>query len=417
MTIAPPPRHDLPIRSSAVTVMTIACAITVSNIYFPQPLLDTIARSLQVSNQSAGSIVGIGQIGYALGLLLVVPLGDATKMRRLAVVLPALTSVGLVVAAVAPTVPTLAVATLALSTTTVLPQVIVPAAASLAAPQTRGRIVGKLSLGLTLGVVLSRTISGMLSDLSGSWRTAYVVAAVLTGAVAVVLPRYLPEHAGPQRSSIPYRTLLASLPGLLGAHRDMRLSALLGGTVFAVYAAFWATATFHLAGPPFRLGPTYAGILGLVSLPGSLLAVYTGRLCDQFGSTVVNVLSLVVSALALVVLSMTSLTALVTGSNLLGFGVACGAIANQARIFRLGTEIRARLNTIYMVSSFAGGALGSLLGTAVYIRSGWTAMVLVSLGFLSIPALVLAAPIKRLSAIARSSRAAELRLPPGPVSR
>jgi predicted MFS family arabinose efflux permease len=383
------------ISRQTVVILAVACAVTVSNIYFPQPLLDVIARGFGVADQTAGLVVSVGQIGYALGLAMVVPLGDTANLRRLAVVLPAVTTAGLLVAAAAPNMATLAVATIALSTTTVLPQVIVPAAATMAGPGMSGRVLARLGVGLTLGVVLSRTVSGFVTDLSGSWRVAYVVAAVLTAATAVLLPRRIPERVAHDRPPIPYRRLLASMPGLLTAYRAMRLSAWLGGTMYAAYSGFWATVTFHLAGPPFHLGATYAGVLGLVNLPGALLAARLGKLCDRSGPAVVNALSLATAAAGLAVLwvGQDSLVMLVVGSNVLGFGTAGGTIANQTRIFGLPVEIRSRLNTVYMVSTFLGAALGSALATTVYTHSGW-ATTMLTLGAFVVAAAV-ALPLAR----------------------
>jgi predicted MFS family arabinose efflux permease len=381
------------ISRQTVAILAVVCAVTVSNIYFPQPLLAVIARDFGVADQTAGLVVSMGQIGYALGLATIVPLGDTANLRRLAVVLPAVTTVGLLVAAVAPNLATLAVATVALSTATVLPQVIVPASATMAGPGRSGRVLARLGVGLTLGVVLSRTVSGFVTDLSGSWRVAYVVAAVLTAATAVLLPRRIPERVAHDRPPVRYRRLLASLPGLLVAHPAMRLSAGLGAAMFAAYSGFWATVTFHLAGPPFHLGATYAGALGLVSLPGALLAARLGRLCDRSGPAVVNALGLATAAAGLTTLwlGQDSLVMIVVGSNVLGFGVAGGTIANQTRIFGLPVDVRSRLNTVYMTSTFVGAALGSAIATTVYTHAGWTTTMAVLGAFVVLAAAVLAA--------------------------
>jgi predicted MFS family arabinose efflux permease len=378
--------------ASFVGLLSVACAVTVANIYFPQPLLEPIARSMHVPDQAAGIIVSLAQAGYALGLLILVPLGDSANLRRLARVLLVLTTAGLLTAALSPNLTTLAVATVALSTCTVLPQIIVPMAASLAGPERSGQIIGKLGVGLIIGVTLSRTLSGLLTGLSGDWRSAYLVATVLTGGTALVLPRSLPERASRDGAAVPYRQLLRSLPGLLREHREMRLSAALGTSTYALFAAFWTTLTLLLAASPFHGGPEYPGTLALVALPGTMLAARMGTLCDRSGSAVVNALSLAAVALALVVAGLfggTSLIALGIDVNVLGFGVAAGAIANQARIFRLGLSIRSRLNTIYMVTSFIGASAGSLAGAMIYGFAGWQAMILLCAGFLLIAVVAL----------------------------
>ncbi|MQT00537.1 MFS transporter [Streptomyces jumonjinensis] len=363
--------------------MAIAGAVTVANIYFPQPLLEAIAHSLEVSEDTAGLIASAAQIGYAVGILLIVPLADAVDVRRLSSVLLTLTCGGLLVAAVAPNLATLAVATLAVSTTTVLPQIIMPVAASLAGPR-RGQVVGLIGLGLTLGSTLSRTLSGSVSDLTGDWRSAYVVAAAMTGALLLVVPRCLPAGSGGSGARLSYPKLLATLPGLLRDHRELRLSAVLGATVFAAFSAFWAMLSFHLAEPPFEQGPAAAGLFSLYSLPAALLSAYAGRLSDRYGPTALNAWALgcVIVAFALFGLFGGSMAALVVGSNLLVLGTSSGQIANQARIFVLGEARVARLNTVFMLSSFSGGAIGSTASAAAYSAHGWTGTVLVGGGFL-----------------------------------
>ncbi|MFJ8591185.1 MFS transporter [Streptomyces sp. NPDC093598] len=381
-----PPRSGLA-RGTALT-LAVAGAVTVANIYFPQPLLEAIASGLGVSDSAAGLVATAAQIGYALGIGLVVPLADAARLRRLVTVLLLLTTAGLLVASAAPNLATLTVATVALSTTTVVPQILMPTAASMAGPAHSGRAVGMIGIGLTLGSTLSRTLSGAVVGLSDDWRTAYLVSAALTGALAVVVPRLLPE--GPAgRRAVPYRKLIGSMPGLLLAHAELRLSAYLGATVFAAFSAFWATLAFHLAGPAFGKGVAWAGLFGLFSLPSALLSYSAGRLSDQRGPLYVNTLALGCVGAAFLLMGTagsTSMAALVIGSNLLVYGGSCWQIANQVRIFRLDESVRARLNTVFMLASFAGGAVGTMTGTALYGAYGWTGMVVGCGGFLALAA-------------------------------
>lgn len=367
-----------------------AGALTVSNIYFPQPLLDAVASGLDVSGSAASLIATAAQVGYALGIALVVPLADVARLRRLATTLLLLTTAGLLVAAAAPNLATLTVATLALSTTTVLPQILVPTAASLAGPGHSGRAVGAIGIGITLGSTLSRTLSGAVAGLSGDWRTAYLVAAALTGGLVFVLPRLLPSSRDGR--SVPYRELIGSLPRLVRAHPGLRFSAFLGATVFAAFSAFWATLAFHLAGPPFDRGVAWAGLFGLFGLPAALLSYTAGRLSDRRGPRYVNTVALVCVSAAFLVMGVggDSLTALVIGTNLLVYGTSSSQVANQVRVFRLGEQVRARLNTLFMLASFTGGAVGSLTGAALYAHWGWTGMVLGCGGFLLPAAVALA---------------------------
>ncbi|MBB4984066.1 MULTISPECIES: MFS transporter [Streptomyces] len=364
-------------RPVNVLLLAVAGAVTVANIYFPQPLLAAVARGLDVSERTAGLIASAAQIGYALGILLLVPLADSARLRRLTSVLLALTSAALLVAAAAPDVVTLTVATLALSTTTVLPQILTPVAAVLAGPGRQGRVVGLVGLGLTLGSTLSRTVSGAVTDASGSWRVAYAVAAVATAALLLVLPRRLPERLG-SRGDTSYARLLAGLPRLLAVHRELRISALLGACVFAAFSVFWSVLAFHLAAPPLGYGPGAAGLFGVLTLPAALLSAAAGSLADRYGASAVNAGGLVCAGLGLSAAGIApySPVALVAGANLLVVGVSSCQVASQARIFGIGRAVAARVNTVFMLATFGGGALGSLAGTWLYAAHGWTAALL-----------------------------------------
>lgn len=386
---APRPEPRLLTRTD-VLVIAVAGAVTVANLYFPQPLLDAIARGLRVSPHTAGLVASAAQLGYALGILFLVPLADTARLRRLTTVLLALTSGGLLVAAAAPNVLTLTLATLAVSTTTVLPQILTPVAAALAGPGRRGRVVGLVGLGLTLGSTLSRTVSGVASDAGGSWRTAYLLAAAATAALLWFVPRALPERLGTTGDRLPYRRLLASLPRLFAEHREVRESALTGAAVFAAYSVFWATLSFHLAAPPLDLGPGVAGLFGVLSLPGALLSAYAGRLADRYGAGSVRTGALLCLAVSFVVVGLgaRSPVALAVGANLLVLGTSAAQVANQARIFELDARIAARVNTVFMLCTFGGGALGTLTAAWLYGAYGWSATVLSSAGFTALAALV-----------------------------
>ncbi|MFB7512542.1 MFS transporter [Streptomyces sp. NPDC056144] len=378
-----------------VLLFAVAGAVTVANLYFPQPLLAAVARGLETSERTAGAIASAAQIGYALGILLLVPLADTARLRRLTSVLLALTTVALLAAAAAPDVVTLALATLALSTTTVLPQILTPVAAVLAGPAHRGRVVSLVGLGLTLGSTLSRTVSGAITDAGGSWRAAYVVAAVATAALLWVLPRRLPERlsasaeADGRRS---YARTLAGLPRLLADHRSLQVSAVLGACVFAAFNVFWAVLAFHLASPPLGYGPGVAGLFGVLSLPAALLSATAGPLADRYGPRAMNATGLAIAGLGLAVAACVpySLVALVTGANLLLLGVSTSQVANQARIFAIGRDVAARVNTVFMLSTFGGGAVGSLCGSWLYTAHGWSAALLLAGAFVAVAGLVVA---------------------------
>lgn len=344
----------------------------VGNIYLCQPLLAQIARDFGIPERSAGFVAAATQVGYALGILFVVPLADMGAPARLVRWLLVLTSLGLIGATLAPDIAVLIAASLALAAVTVVPQILIPLAPTLVAPEHRGRIIGSLMTGLVMGILLSRTLSGAIAELTGSWRASFAAAAVLTGLLSLILPRFVPDN-GPNPDHASYRSLMASLPPLL-RHRPLLLSMALNFLIFGTFSAIWATLAFHQAGPQFGMGPGAAGLFGLWGAPGALLAPMAGRLSDRWGSGRVNAMAMVSVALALIVagtLGRTHVLALVAAVNLLDFGMQSGQVANQTRIFGLGDAIRGRLNTLYMVASFTGGALGAIGGGLVWALYGW----------------------------------------------
>lgn len=373
--------------------MAAGCGITVGNIYFCQPLLDQMALQFGVPEHIAGLVAVAAQVGYALGLLFILPLADVLNHRRLIQILLALTTVSLFAAAFSPTIPVLIAASLAISVTTVVPQMLMPIVSGLVPPELRGRTIGTLQTGLILGVLLSRTVSGSVAEFTDTWRTSYLLAAVLTGALALLLPRMIPERAAQTTARINYPALLGSLLPLLKM-RPLWLSMCLGFCSFAAFSTFWGTLAFYLASPTFNLGPAVAGLFGLFGAPGELLAPFAGRLSDKYGSFTVNAFALGALALTYVIagiIGAVSLLALVIAVNVLDFGHQSGQIANQTRIFALGDNIRARLNTIYMVSVFAGGATGSFAGAYAWTFAGWRGVTGLGMGFVIVGAAVLVA--------------------------
>ncbi|WP_197496819.1 MFS transporter [Paraburkholderia caribensis] len=379
----------------AIPMMAAACGVTVANVYLCQPLLSAVATSFHASASTAGLVATGAQVGYATGILLVVPMADRADPRRLIRVLLALTCAALICAGLSPSVHLLALLTLLVTTVTVVPQVLIPVAVSLAAPGKSGRVVGTMQTGLILGILLSRTVSGAVGQFSGSWRASYFLAAALTGLLLIVLPRYIPERqtesAADKKS---YLSLLASLPQLVLEWRDLRFSSALGASMFGAFSAFWATLAFHLAQPPFGFGSAQAGLFGLWGATGALIAPQCGRLSDRFGPTAVNIISLCSGALAFAAFVAggdISIFALVVGVNLLDFGNQAGQIANQARIFKLDPGARARLNTVYMVFTFAGGALGSAIGAGAWTAGGWNGVCVTGFALLALVACLLIA--------------------------
>lgn len=358
-------------RPGTLTMLAFACGVMVANIYLCQPLLAEMASSFGISADRAALVAVATQVGYTLGILFVVPLADGSDPVKLIRRLMVLTIVGLVAAALAPALSVLLVASVSIAATCVVAQILIPLATTLAGPEFRGRIVSKLSTGLILGILLSRTFSGLAAEYLGSWRAPFLLEALLVAILFFVLPRFLPSRSN--STGIGYWSLIKSLLPLL-RHRELRLSMALSLCCFAGFSALWATLAFHLSSAAFGLGPAAAGLFGLWGAPGALLAPMAGRLADRWGPGRVNacaLLSMAACFLLAATLGKTSIAALVLAINLLDFGMQSGQVANQARIFGLSPEIRGRLNTLYMGVTFGGGALGALVGGWVWSVAGW----------------------------------------------
>jgi predicted MFS family arabinose efflux permease len=363
-----------------VWALAIGCGVTVANLYYSQPLLETMARELEVAEVRLGLVSALTQVGYAVGLLLIVPLGDTLERRRLLLTMLGIVTCALVAVALSPGVGWLAAASFLLGAATVVPQLLVPFAAGLAGPGERGWVVGRVMSGLIIGLLASRTFSGFFGAHFG-WRGVYLVAAGLTVVLAVVFARILPESPPVQRLS--YGQLLRSFGQLLAAEPVVRQSCLFGASAFGAFSVFWTTLAFHLSGPPFEFGSTAVGLFGLTGIAGALAAPLAGRVADRHGSMLLIGTGLLLAALSFGLFFAFAyvLAGLVAGSLLLDFGVQSAHISNQARIYSLPPQIHNRLNSIYMVAFFAGGAAGSSLGAYAWDGWGWSGVCTVGASF------------------------------------
>jgi predicted MFS family arabinose efflux permease len=359
-------------RSRAlVPLLALCCGITVANIYVAQPLLTLIAEDFGVSAGAVGTVATLGQLGYALGLLLFVPLGDVLARRPLLGVLLAASIAGLAVAAGAPTIPVLMLASLALSAATVVPQLLVPLTAELTAPERRGRVLAAIQVGILSGVIAGRVVSGVLGEEFG-WRTAYVVAAVLTAVTGLLALLVVPPKP---RADEPfsYPRLLGSLVTLLRAEPVIRQACLLQALVFGTFILFWSTLVFLLTAEPYGFDAGTAALYSLFGLVSALAAPFIGRLVDRVGALTVigGGIGLGVVAAVLFAFGQSGIAFVIVAIVVLNVGLQANQIANQARIFAARPDARNRANTVYMVSAFGGGSIGAALGTTLYDHTGW----------------------------------------------
>ena len=363
-----------------VLIMAAATGLAVASNYFAQPLLPTLAVDLHLSTAQAGGIVTTAQLGYATGLLFIVPLGDLFERRALITLMSVLSAAGLLTVALAPNLTLVLVGTALTGLFSVVAQILVPYAATLASPDQRGKVVGTVMSGLLLGILFARTVAGALTSL-GTWRTVYFVGAGAMVGVAFVLRRALPKHHQPVDLS--YFRLILSIFALFREEPVLRLRALLGAAAFGTFSVFWTSMAFLLAGPPHRLSPSSIGLFGLVGAAGALAASSAGRLADRGKGhwATGGGLALLLASWVPLALVGRSMGVFLAGVLLLDFAIQGIHISNQAAIYRIRPEARNRLTAAYMTSYFLGGAAGSLASAAAFSRFGWLGVVAVGAAF------------------------------------
>lgn len=377
-----------------VTMMAIASGGAVANLYYAQPLLSSIGQAFGTGTAATGWIVTMAQAGYALGLLLLVPIGDIIDRRRLILSVLTLSPLMLLLAGFAPSIWVLYAAQLAIGLTSVVAQVLVPFAASLATDDQRGHVTGTVTSGLLLGILLSRTISGVLADLVG-WRGVYFVGAAAMVILALVLRRELPADQPKERMA--YGALIRSVGRLVRENGVIRERSLYGLLVFGAFSAFWTTVSFMLAQPPYGYSNTVIGLFGLIGAAGASMASVAGRLADRgIGRMATGAFAGAVLLSFLVLwLGGRSLIALVAGVILLDVAVQALQVLNQSEIYRVAPGARTRANSAYMTAYFIGGSLGSALGSALYAAAGWGAVCLMGAGLIAVVVAVWAVRVRR----------------------
>ncbi|MCK7189859.1 MFS transporter [Enterobacter kobei] len=354
-----------------ILLMSVATGLAVASNYYAQPLLDTIARAFNLSASSAGFIVTAAQLGYAAGLLFLVPLGDMFERRMLIVSMTLLAAGGMLITASSQSLTMMIVGTALTGLFSVVAQILVPLAATLASPDKRGKVVGTIMSGLLLGILLARTVAGLLASLGG-WRTVYWVASVLMVVMALALWRGLPKVK--QENHLNYPQLLASVFSLFTQDKLLRTRALLGCLTFANFSILWTSMAFLLAAPPFNYSEGVIGLFGLAGAAGALGARPAGGLADKGKSHLTTTAGLVLLLLswAAIWYGHVSVLALIVGILVLDLTVQGVHITNQTVIYRVKPEARNRLTAGYMTSYFIGGAAGSSISASAWQHAGWS---------------------------------------------
>ncbi|MFD1957556.1 MFS transporter [Paenibacillus thailandensis] len=351
-------------------LFAIACGLAVANVYYAHPLLDAILSEFDIERSSVGIVITVTQGFYALGLLLLVPLGDLMNRRWLIPGQMFLSVIALVIIALAPVVGVLFSGLAVVGMMAVVTQTLVAYAATLAAPSDRGRIIGLVTSGIIIGILLARFAAGVLTDLAG-WRSVYLVSAVCLLVISLMLLRFLPQEQ--RKASLTYIQLLQSVFVLYREERVLRIRSLFGLLIFTAFSVFWTSLVLPLSMPPLSLSHSVIGAFGLVGVAGALGATRAGRLADSGLGQQTTGIALVLLVVSWLPISYTkqSLAALVAGIILLDLAVQAIHVTNQSMILRVRPEARSRLTAAYMIFYSIGSAIGSIASTSLYDYAGW----------------------------------------------
>ncbi|WP_083189106.1 MFS transporter [Paenibacillus sp. KS1] len=367
-----------------IMLLAAACGIIVANLYYAQPLVGVISSSIGLSANSSGFIVTLTQIGYVVGLLFVVPMGDIIENKRLIIVSLLLTAVALAITALSKqSLPFLA-ASFVIGVGSVAAQVLVPFASYLAPESSRGRVVGNVMSGLLLGIMLARPVSSLVADFFG-WHAVFALSAAAILILVIVLWKVLPARKPSLDTS--YTALLGSMWHLLRTTPILRRRAAYHACVFATFSLFWTTVPLLLSSPIFGFSQKEIALFALVGVAGAVAAPVAGRLADRgwtrpaTGIALVTVIISVLLPLLIRTGSPIGVAVLVISAILLDAGVSANLVLGQRAIFSLNPEIRGRLNGLFMAIFFFGGAIGSAIGGWIYATGGWSAALWIGMAF------------------------------------
>jgi predicted MFS family arabinose efflux permease len=394
----------------ALPFLGVACAVGVGSIYYNQPLLLVMGKTFGRDARSMELVAVATQLGYATGILCFVPLGDVAERRALMMRMYAAVSVALLLTALAQGLTWMIVASTLVGLMAAVTHVVLPMAPDLVPQEERGKAIGTVMTGLLLGILLARTFAGWLARLGG-WRSVYVVAAVMNLAFVPIMYRAMPRME--PRVSLSYRQAMRSLWTLFRTEPLLREACVLGALMFGSFSCFWTTLAYMLDSH-YGLGPGVAGTFGVVGAAGALIAPFAGWLADTRGTRfVVTVAGMVLTA-SYVWLLVTEgwhistawhMAALAAGVIVLDIGAQMMQVSNQTRIFGLGSEVRSRLNTVYMTIYFAGGAVGSALAGWAWWRWGWNGVCGLALVLIGV------AGIRHLTGYSRSHEEVRVHVP------
>lgn len=384
MTVSKEQTIEGDIPTWLTVLLATACGIIVANLYYAQPLVGVISSSIGLSANSSGFIVTLTQIGYVVGLLFVVPMGDIVENKRLIVISLLLTAVALAITAFSKQAFPFLAASFVIGVGSVAAQVLVPFASYLASESSRGRVVGNVMSGLLLGIMLARPVSSLVADFFG-WHAVFTLSAAAILILAIVLSKVLPTRK--PSLDTPYTALLGSMWHLLRTTPILRRRAAYHACVFATFSLFWTTVPLLLSSPIFGFSQKGIAFFALVGVAGAVAAPVAGRLADRgwtrpaTGIALVTVIVSVLLPLMIHTGSPIGVAVLVVSAILLDAGVSANLVLGQRAIFSLNPEFRSRLNGLFMAIFFFGGAIGSAIGGWIYATGGWSAALWIGMAF------------------------------------
>ncbi|MHA4263155.1 MFS transporter (plasmid) [Bacillus cereus] len=384
---------DKDISSGLIILLATSCGIIVANLYYAQPLIGVISNVIGLSNSSAGLIVTLTQIGYVVGLLFLVPLGDIVENKKLILILLFLSAFALISMVFVKSATLLLIASFFIGLGSVAAQVLVPLVSYLSSENARGRVVGNVMSGLLLGIMLARPISSLVADIWG-WSAIFALSATVIIVLAFVLSKVLPTRKPTAKTN--YIVLLNSMWQLLRTTPILRRRAIYHACVFGVFSLFWTTVPLLLSSPAFHFSQTAIALYALVGITGAIAAPIGGRLADRGwtrSATGIALTVVIISLLLPLIIQSSSpigIAVLVIAAILLDMGVSANLVLSQRLIFSLSPEIRSRLNGLFMAIFFLGGAVGSFIGGWAYALGGWNLTLWIGIAFPTIALLYFA---------------------------
>ena len=360
--------------ASLLWTLAIIAGISVANLYYNQPLLNRISRDLQTSEFTANLIAMITQIGYAIGLLFIIPLGDLFKRKTIILITFTVLVVSLLTIALTPYIHLILFASLLTGICSVMPQIFIPIAAQFSTPETKGKNVGMIVSGLLTGILASRVVSGIIGEYLG-WRFIFFVAAGMMVICVIIIMRVLPDM--PCNFKGRYSDLMKSLFSLVMEYPQLRISSLRAGIAFGSFLALWTSLAFKMEQAPFFAGNNIVGLLGLCGIAGALTASYIGNYVQVLGVKRLNYIGcgLIFSAWFSLYSGQNSYVGIIIGIFIIDIGMQCIQLSNQTTIFSLSPKAANRINTIFMTTYFIGGSIGTLLAGIFWHWFGWQGVV------------------------------------------